>query len=196
MSKKKDLAVTGSLAEPIKVALKHPTIASGPDAMDAAAAANAEELIRGHAEAIAKLELVFPLFRVARTGNDAADYQALLLIVLRHLLPGFEVVDLGEPKPFRWSRTNPVALIMLVADVVAVRREKLPRECSESEACERLVISPRFAERWSRFNPRTLKNWLVDAKKKYLQIWRLAEVHQGALAFFEAPPVCSGRRGG
>jgi hypothetical protein len=184
---------TDPLAEPIKITLRRAAIAHGPDAPAAFAAANTEELIRGRAEAVAKLELVFPVLRVRRTGNDAADYQALLLVALSRLFPGFKVVDLGEPKPFRWTRANPVASMMLLADVVAARREKLPRECSESEACERLVTSPRFAERWSRFKPRTLKTWLVDAKKRFLQIWRLAEVHQGVLEFFEAPPLRSGR---
>jgi hypothetical protein len=65
------------LAAPINIAVQHPTIA-GPDPQ-AAAVANAKELVRAYAERDAKLELLFAHYHLPRTGNDAADCRDLAL---------------------------------------------------------------------------------------------------------------------
>jgi len=163
------------IAAPIKIALRHPTIA-GPDPQ-AAAAANAKEFVRAYAEILAKLELLFPHFNLARTGNDAADFQALALRMAPGRFRGFDIVDVNERKPsYQHKRGNPVTLMVLLADVETVKREK--RGCSDSNAIHILTTSARFACRWGDSREDTLKNWLCDAhdpsRNKMLPLWRLA----------------------
>jgi len=168
-------------ATPIKIVLQHPTIA-GPDPQ-AAAAANAQEFFRAYAEVLAKLELLFAHYRLPRTGNDAADYRSLVLRMAPDRFRGFKVIDVNAPKPnYEHRRGNWVTLINLLADVEAVKREHLPRPCSDGQALRALIArrwgdsstSPPAPKNW-----RTLKNWLGDArnpaKNPALPLWRLAE---------------------
>jgi hypothetical protein len=135
-------AHTDNLSEPIKISLRHPTIASGPTA---AAEANAREWMRAYEESVAKLERVLQSYGLRRTGNDDLTLSLRLAIDLH---PGFKVVDVNAPKPYQHRRGNPVTLMMLIADVETVKREKLPRACSDSEAVRILASSQRFASRW------------------------------------------------
>ena len=129
-------------ATPIKIVLQHPTIA-GPDPQ-AAAAANAKEFFRAYAEVLAKLELLFAHYRLPRTGNDAADYRSLVLRMAPDRFRGFKVIDVNAPKPnYEHRRGNWVTLINLLADVEAVKREHLPRPCSDGQALRALI-----ARRW------------------------------------------------
>jgi hypothetical protein len=176
---------TGKLEEPIEIRLMHPTIAHGPDAPKAAAEVRAREFFRAHGETLEKLELLFPHFGLTRTGNDSVDFQALAARMARDLFRGFEIVDVNAPKPYQHKRGNPVALMGLLADVEAVKRQRLPERCSDSEAIRILTTSSRFAHRWGCFRrskePRALQNWLVHAhdlaRNKMLPLWRLAEAH-------------------
>jgi len=125
-------------ATPIKIVLQHPTIA-GPDPQ-AAAAANAKEFFRAYAEVLAKLELLFAHYRLPRTGNDAADYRSLVLRMAPDRFRGFKVIDVNAPKPnYEHRRGNWVTLMNLLADVVAVKREHLPRPCSDGQALRALI---------------------------------------------------------
>jgi hypothetical protein len=169
------------LSTPIKIALQHVTIA-GPDPQ-AAAAANAKEFFRAWMEREAKLELMFVHYGLPRTGNDAADYRALVLRMAPERFQGFEVVDVNAPpKEYKHRRRNWVTLMMLLADVEAVKREHLPRPCSDGQALQAL-ITRRWGESSTRLpapkNRGTLKNWLADArnadKNPALPLWRLAE---------------------
>jgi len=171
------------LKEPIEIRLMHPTIAHGPDAPKTAAEVRARELGRAYGETLEKLELLFKHYGLARTGNGAADYRALVLRMAPERFRGFEIVDCNAPKPYQHKRGNPVALMGLLADVEAVKQQK---SCSDSEAVRILTTSSRFAHRWGRFEKsRTLQNWLVHAhdpaRNKMLPLWRLA-VARGQLS--------------
>jgi hypothetical protein len=164
------------LAAPIKIALQHVTIA-GPDPQ-AAAAANAKEFVRAYAEREAKLELLFAHYGLARTGNDAADYRALVLRMAPDRFRGFDVVDVNARKAhYEHRRSNWVTLTVLLADVEAVKRRHL--QCSDGQAL--LALPTRFPAVWGAFRGRlrTLANWLADArnpaKNPGLLLWQLAE---------------------
>jgi hypothetical protein len=186
-------AHTDNLSEPIKISLRHPTIASGPTA---AAEANAREWMRAYEESVAKLERVLQSYGLRRTGNDDLTLSLRLAIDLH---PGFKVVDINAPKPYQHRRGNPVTLMMLIADVETVKREKLPRACSDSEAVRILASSQRFASRWGDFRRRvrTLKNWLSEAHdpamNPMLPIWRLAEAGRQLPAMIEVFGSVRGR---
>ena len=178
------MGVHPKLDEPIEIRLRRPTIASGLDA-PAAAAINAHEFFRAFGETFEKLELLFPHYGLVRTGDDAGDFRALTAHMARDLFRGFQVVDVNAPKPYEHSRSNWVALMMLLADVETVKREHSPRDCSDGQALRALIT--RFPGRWGEWGAssrrerswRTLKNWLADArnqaKNPALVLWRLAE---------------------
>jgi hypothetical protein len=146
------------------------------------ALANARRLVRAYGETLEKLELLFPRYGLTRTGNDLVDFRALAARMARDLFRGFEIVDCNAPKPYQHKRGNPVALMGLLADVEAVKQQRLPERCSDSEAVRILSTSSRFAHRWGRFEKsRTLQNWLVHAhdpaRNKMLPLYRLAADH-------------------
>jgi hypothetical protein len=143
-----------------------------------------------------ELERVLQSYGLRRTGNDDLTLSLRLAIDLH---PGFKVVDINAPKPYQHRRGNPVTLMMLIADVETVKREKLPRACSDSEAVRILASSQRFASRWGDFRRRvrTLKNWLSEAHdpamNPMLPIWRLAEAGRQLPAMIEVFGSVRGR---
>jgi hypothetical protein len=101
-----DETTIGKLKEPIEIRLIHPTIAHGPDAPKTAAEVRARELVRAYGGTLEKLELLFKHYGLARTGNDAADYRALVLRIAPERFRGFEVVDINARRPYEHRRGN------------------------------------------------------------------------------------------
>jgi hypothetical protein len=106
------------LHEPIKVF--RPTIAHGPDA----GPNTPDELaLAAFLQAVRKLELLFRVHGVPRTGNDAVDYLGLSLALARQLYRGFHLEPMAKGQ-YEHNRSNAVSLTMLLADVERVKQEK------------------------------------------------------------------------
>jgi hypothetical protein len=180
LAKKKRPPPDDKLAKPIKIALAHPTIAGGaldPAVQEAASKINEAERQRGFAEAMNRLELLFPYYKLDRTGNDAVDFRLLALALASELFKGFRVKDVNESKPYQHKRGNPLTLLLLLADVEAIKQE---RSCNDREAVDELKRDERFKNDWRGIEPRILRNWLSEAhdpdKNEYWPYWQSNEV--------------------
>jgi hypothetical protein len=159
------------LHEPIKVF--RPTIAHGPDA----GPNTPDELaLAAFLHAVRKLELLFRVHGVPRTGNDPVDYLRLSLALARQLYPGFHLEPMAKGQ-YEHNRSNAVSLTMLLADVERVKQEKGIR--SDRAAIGELLSPRRRSRWWSNYGQPTLQNWLLDArnpkKNCFWQFWRWAK---------------------
>jgi hypothetical protein len=164
----KRLKFTGKLAEPIKIA-RLPEIADTSsdelmrDANEWIRKFNSDERKRANLEWAKKLPLLFDHYGIDRKETEA-DWINLVLRLVQDLdVPGFRILD-NEVRRGR-KRTRDIGLIMaLYRDVELVKRDKLPKKCTDSDAICILTTSSRFAASWRKYNDdgkrRTLKNWL------------------------------------
>src|ERR1700693_5534719 len=146
----------GKLAEPIKIK-RLPEIADTlsdewmGDANDWIRKFNSDEQKRASLEWAQKLPLLFEHYGIDRTGTEA-DWINLVLRLVEDLdVAGFRIVDdevRRGPKG-----TKGIGLIMaLHNDVEFVKRDKLPKKCSDSDAIYILTTSSRFAANWGKYN--------------------------------------------
>jgi hypothetical protein len=165
---------TGKLNQPIKVILTYPKW-SDPDSM---MKINGGELRRARAEMIDRLELLFPYYCIDRTGDAASDFQRLAVCLAGEAFPGFRIREV-DPRRYQHKRSNPLTLLLLLADVEIVKQEKLRgrmnRIITDIEAVEVLTTQPRFKEEWGDKGGKNLLNWLADArdsaKNPFLSDW-------------------------
>ena len=169
----------GELAEPITIALTQPMVFHPDEAREAMKEANAEEWRKAQAVTFAKVALLFDDFGIERTGNDAADLMALVLRLARAHFPGFRVVDVNEPKPYRHRRKDVGASLMLLADIELLNLE-LNR--SDSASVQIMATTARFngAWGWYRGRERTLRNWVSDARGDHHAASRLLQPFKAA----------------
>lgn len=130
-----------------------------------------------------RLELLFLHYGIDRTGNDACDFKKLALRMAIDLFSGFRVKD----QPKRHKRNNPLTLLLLLADVEAVKLKTKSSLRSDTNALKTLSTEERFEKLWGRMEEKTLLNWLGDARKPeknpYLRYWKICE-SRGDLPWF------------
>jgi len=127
---------SGPLAEPIKIALSRPMIFDTPGARTAMRTPRNGQ---GSTRRRSKLELLFERRNIARTGNNAFDFMVRALDVARTPFRGrgFQLVDTNDTGLYKHSRSNPLTLLMLFADVKRLKRER-DRSDSNSRTGRRL----------------------------------------------------------
>jgi hypothetical protein len=112
-------------------------------------------------EKVDKIPLLLEHYGIPEGQDLASRHLLLCLRMAEDFVPGFRTVfpdelQVGPVKRRTWSK-----LTELLADVETVKREK---NCSDKEAIRELTRSKRFKKRWGTFVPRTLSNWLSDAR--------------------------------
>ncbi len=139
--------------------------------------ANSEEWRRYTVEVLERLELLFSHYGINRTGNDGLDFKLLACRLAEEVFPGFRVNGFGinVPKMYEHKRNNPLTLVLLLADVETIKRERAPHECLDKQVIGELLKR----EEWAAYDEKTLSNWLSDArdpeKNRYLPYWRACE---------------------
>lgn len=174
------LRPTGKLNQPIEIILNYPKW-SGPGSM---MTPNVGELRRAHSEMLNRLDLLFPYYCIERTGDDTADFQRLAVRLAGEVFPGFRIKEI-DPKQYQHRRSNPLTLLLLLADVQTIKREKARRTnrlITDGEAIEALIKDRRYRglkSIWGDRDIKTLLNWLSDArnpaKNRFLADWRECE---------------------
>ena len=107
------------------------------------------------------LELLFPLYGLLANGTRAFDYQ---LLVTRMADGCFSI----NKQPYQSKAGSQLALLWLLADVETVQLQRQrPRLLSDSEAIRRLVREEPFRARWGKANSKTLREWLIAARKLF-----------------------------
>jgi len=156
----------GKLAQPIEVILDYPRWTAGPNSLTKS---NLGELRRAHGEMIERLELLFPHYSIDRTGNDAADFKRLAVCLAGEVFPGFRLKEI-DPRQYEHRRGNPLTLLLLLADVEVIKREKgrrTNRIITDGEAVKALTNDFRYRglkSIWGNKDAKTLLNWLSDAR--------------------------------
>jgi hypothetical protein len=155
---------TGSLAKPIIIETRSPTLlTSTPEKKAEIDTHNHEEFMRALTEQLHKIdELRNWLGLKEKSGDAAIDFTLLSLSLAQKFVPGFRIKNKslgknrGRKKEWTWEK-----YCQLMADVELLQREKTR---SESEACLALTKLKRFQARWSKYEPRSLRNKLVKAR--------------------------------
>jgi hypothetical protein len=168
--------LTGKLNKPIEVILTYPKWSDSDSMMKV----NVGELRRAHTEMVDRLELLFPHYGIDRTGNAASDFQRLAVCLAGEVFPGFRIKEI-DPRRYKHRRSNPLTLLLLLADMETVKQEKLRRRnrinriITDIEAVAVLTTDPRFRKEWGDKGGKTLLNWLADArdsaKNPFLSDW-------------------------
>jgi len=137
----------------------------------------ASELRRAQTEMIDRLELLFPYYCINRTGDAASDFQRLAVCLAGEVFPGFRIKEIN-PRRYQHRRSNPLTLLLLLADMETVKQEKARRRnriITDIEAVDVLTKDPRFRKEWDGKGGKTLLNWLADArdpaKNPFLSDW-------------------------
>jgi hypothetical protein len=162
----------GKLAQPIEVILF---------SIDSPTKPNVGALRRAHAEKIERLELLFPHYSIDRTGDDAFDFKRLAVCLAGEVFPGFRLKEI-DPRQYKHARSNPLTLLLLLADVEIIKREKARRPSNriitDREAVQALTNDYRYRglkRIWGDKDAKTLLNWLSDAhnptKNPFLSDW-------------------------
>lgn len=197
---------TGKLAEPIKIVLASPMLACGQahpealkdnpaaqqsarEAMAAVEKANAAEWRRAFSESMNRLELLFPHYRLNRTGDDAMDFRLLSLAMAMECFPGFRVEDVNEGEPYTHKRSNPQTLVLLLADIEIIKQEN-GGAITDPEAIRILRTDARFSREWGSTmrEAKSLQNWLCEARNPtinvYWPMWQAGPIQKLALTMW------------
>lgn len=140
-----------------------------------------------------KLEFLFHYFSIARTGNPADEYRALSLALAVKHFPGFRLVPAGTPGPGRPTHDS-LFLMGLLVDLEQKRRSMRAAgsKVSAAKVLVALTLDPRSKKRWGRYKPRTLANFLSQARNPKInpmyKLWNLKgqagkEAREGITAF-------------
>jgi hypothetical protein len=138
---------------------------------------NAQEWQRCEMEVLERLELLFHYYGINRTGNDGLDFKLLACRMAEDKFPGFHINGFGinQPEPYEHKRNNPLTLILLLADIEMIRRERAPEECLDKQAIGELLKR----KEWEDQDEKTLSNWLGEArdpeKNRFLPYWQDCE---------------------
>ena len=157
---------TGSLLKPITISTQYPTLLTDNAAhRQECETYNRAEIIRAVTDQLGKLEeLRVWLELPEKTGDSTTDWAFLALSLASKFVPGFRIKNLtieksrGRQKEWNWEKYT-----QLLADTELLQRE---RQRTDSEACTHLTKDSRFRPRWSKYEPRTLKNKLIEARQE------------------------------
>lgn len=177
---------TGSLATPLLVENFYSTLLGhGKAEVVKLRANNCSELI---GSAVAKLNLLFTHYGIARTGDDAQDYKTLAWSLALDFVPGFQLAAAEKSKRGR-PRGNDLLYLWLLVDVEIIKRRKRRTGApySDVSALRELTTNSQSSPRWGRYKGRvrTLANLLARARdptiNPFVRIWERANPSEQSL---------------